>query len=71
MSQLITATFNDGVLKPDERLELLAGAKVRLLVMPIPEGSDIGLDELDHLCDEDPIDSGGARLTRDQLHERN
>lgn len=27
-------------------------------------------DELDALCDEFPIDSQGARLTRDQLHER-
>jgi predicted DNA-binding antitoxin AbrB/MazE fold protein len=71
MSQLITATFNDGVLKPDERLELVAGAKVRLLIMPFSEGSDIALDELDRLCDEHPIDSGGERLTRDQLHERN
>ncbi len=73
MSQLITATFEDGVLKPRENLDLAAGTKVHLLVIPCSTGHSAEQDplsELDRLCDDDPIDSGGARLTRDQLHER-
>ena len=32
MTQLITATFVDGMLKPDEELGLTAGTKVRLFL---------------------------------------
>jgi predicted DNA-binding antitoxin AbrB/MazE fold protein len=71
MSQLITATFEGGVLKPHENLDLAAGTKVRLIVTPCDDNaSDDALSELDRLCDDEPIDSGGSRLTRDQLHER-
>jgi predicted DNA-binding antitoxin AbrB/MazE fold protein len=73
MSQLITATFEDGVLKPHENLDLAVGTKVRLIVTPYDathtEDGD-ALAELDRLCDDEPIHSGGKRLTRDQLHER-
>ena len=73
MTQCITAIFEDGGFKPDAKLELAAGAKVQLIVTSCPD-KNIAVndepDELDRLCEEDPIDSGGARLTRDQLHER-
>jgi len=73
MSRFITATFEDGVLKPQESLDLAAGRKVRLIVLP-DTGNHVddegALAELDRLCDEEPIHSGGERLTRDQLHER-
>ena len=73
MNQFITATFEDGVLKPHENLHLPAGTKVQLVVTTCDNANgaqDDTLAELDRLCDDDPIDSGGNRLTRDQLHER-
>jgi predicted DNA-binding antitoxin AbrB/MazE fold protein len=72
MSRFITATFEDGVLKPQENLDLAAGTKVRLIVTPCNSNhtnDEDALAELDRLCDEEPIHSGGARLTRDQFHE--
>ena len=73
MSQVITATYEDGILKPDGKLDLAPGAKVQLVVTPWVESKpamDDALDEFERLCDEHPIDSGGVRLTRDQLHDR-
>ena len=73
MSEFITATFEDGVFKPHQKLDLAVGAKVRLLVSPCganhSDGED-ALDELDGFCDDEPILAGGVHLTRDQLHER-
>jgi predicted DNA-binding antitoxin AbrB/MazE fold protein len=74
MSQYITATFEDGVLKPHEKLDLAAGSKVNLVITPCGTGNGTDTDalaELDQFCDEEPIDSGGFHLTREQLHERN
>lgn len=73
MNQIITATFEDGILKPDEPLDLSPHSKVRLVIEPIepaPEEVRLAWEELERLCVESPIDSGGTRLTRDQLHER-
>jgi len=72
MNEVITATFENGVLKPDKQLVLPSGTKVRLVLEPLEPsaGNQTALDELDRLCDESPIDSGGVLLTRDQLHER-
>jgi predicted DNA-binding antitoxin AbrB/MazE fold protein len=73
MSQVITATFVDGMLKPAEELGLAAGTTVRL-VLELPDSTreqrQAACAELDRLCDEFPIESHGLRLTRDQLHER-
>jgi predicted DNA-binding antitoxin AbrB/MazE fold protein len=73
MSQVITATFNNGVLKPEQDLGLAPGTRVRLKVdvcadesAPCQEADD----ELDKLCDEFPIVTDEPRLTRDRLHER-
>ena len=73
MSQVITATFVDGVLKPEEELVLPLGAKVRLILNLQDDDSaqrQTACAELDRLCDEFPIEHHGHRLTRDQLHER-
>jgi predicted DNA-binding antitoxin AbrB/MazE fold protein len=72
MNQVIIATFEDGVLKPDQQLVLSPGTRVRLVVEPLDrsEAARSALEELDRLCDEYPIDSGGALLTREQFHER-
>ena len=68
MSQIITATFQDGVLKPEGKLDLAAGARVRLTVEPL--SADEAWDELEKLMDKMSVDLGGVRMTRDQLHER-
>lgn len=75
MSQSILATFEDGVLKPHEPLHLLPHAKVRVTVEPLEGAESSSLREqawesLRTLWRESPLDSGGDRLTRDQLHER-
>ncbi len=73
MGQVITATFENGMLKPDEQLDLPPKTRVRLIVMPLDSSAEAiqdAWDELDQLCAEFPIDSGGQLLTRDQLHER-
>ncbi len=73
MSQVTTATFVDGVLKPEGELTLASGTKVRLMLETWADVRAQGqgaCTELDRLCDEFPIDSHGRRLTRDQLHER-
>lgn len=72
MSQVITAVFESGVLKPEEPLNLPPGARVRLIVESV-EGQaerEKAWKEFDQLCEEVSIDSGGHRLSRDELHER-
>jgi predicted DNA-binding antitoxin AbrB/MazE fold protein len=73
MSQVVTATFVDGVLKPAQELGLASGTKVRLIVDVWDEvraGHQEAFAELDRLCDEFPIESQARRLTRDELHDR-
>jgi predicted DNA-binding antitoxin AbrB/MazE fold protein len=73
MSQVIHATVENGVLRPDQEIGLSSGTKVRLTVElcgDAPIQSQQACDELDRLCGASPVDSSGVRLTRDQLHER-
>ncbi len=73
MSQIVAATFENGVFKPHDDLRLAPGTTVRLIVdrlEDIQAPAQQACAELDSLCGELPIDSGGIRLTRDQLHER-
>ena len=73
MSQVITATYADGMLKPEGQLNLAPGMRVRLIVELLEHSSDVVEDawkELEQLCADFPVDSGGMRLTRDELHER-
>ncbi|GEM_PF-6486390 len=71
MNQVITATFENGVLKPDAKLNLVAGAKVQLVVTPFNEPKLV--DEHyagDRICDDKPICSPEPRMTREQLNYR-
>jgi len=73
MSQVIFATVENGLLKPDREMGLSPGTKVRLTVEPCDDfavQAERACAALDELCDEFPIDSHGDRLTRDQLHDR-
>jgi predicted DNA-binding antitoxin AbrB/MazE fold protein len=73
MSQVIRATVENGVLRPAKRVGLPSGTKVRITLELCPEAATRArrsCDELDRLCDQFPVESGGVKLTRDQLHER-
>jgi predicted DNA-binding antitoxin AbrB/MazE fold protein len=73
MGQVIMATFENGLLKPDDRLDWPTGARVRLIVEAVdisPEEKEQAWQELEELWDEAEADSGDMRFTRDQLHER-
>jgi hypothetical protein len=74
MVQILAATFKDGVFKPDERPALSDSARVRLVVETIDGNESAQRDEswatLQHLWNTSNINSGGDRLTREQLHER-
>ena len=78
MNQIIHATFEDGVLKPDTPLEFPPMTRrVRLIVQRLtipesvtPQERSSAWGELDRLWDEVEIDSGAPRASRDQLHNR-
>ncbi len=77
MNQIIHATFQDGVLKPDVPLEFAPMTRVRLIVEPmispestiVPEPSS-AWDDLDQLWTDVDVDSGAPRPSRDELHDR-
>ncbi len=73
MSQVILATVENGVLKPDREIGLSSGTKVRVTLELCDDAvaeARQACDQLDQVCDEFPIDSHGTKLTRDELHER-
>jgi predicted DNA-binding antitoxin AbrB/MazE fold protein len=75
MTQVITATFEDGVLKPNERLNLQPHSRVRVAVELLEDETEVALrqrawETIERLWRECAIDSQGERLTREQLHER-
>lgn len=74
MVQVLAATFQDGVFKPDQRPALSDSARVRLVVEPL-NGNESALADaswaaLQQLWSTSSFNSGGNRLNRDQLHER-
>jgi predicted DNA-binding antitoxin AbrB/MazE fold protein len=75
MIQVIHATFEDGVLKPDAPLPLSPRTRMRLVVEPLTaEGGEPGVDavwsELERIREEIDVDSGGPPPSRDELHDR-
>ncbi|HEY2414352.1 MAG TPA: antitoxin family protein [Pirellulaceae bacterium] len=74
MTQVLAATFEDGVFKPDQRPALSDSARVRLVVETIDANESTraseSWDTIRHLWTTSNFNSGGDRLTRDQLHER-
>lgn len=74
MVQVLAATFEDGVFKPDERPALADSVRVRLVVEPINGDELAQRDEswavLQRLWKTCTLNSLGDRLTREQLHER-
>ncbi len=75
MIQVIAATFEDGVFKPDQKPALSESTRVRLLVETINEDADESRRQqawasLEQLWQKSTFNSHGDRLSRDQLHER-
>jgi predicted DNA-binding antitoxin AbrB/MazE fold protein len=74
MVQVLSATFEDGVFKPDERPALADTARVRLVIEPLNGEESAQRDQswavLQHLWNTSTFNSRGDRLTREQLHER-
>ncbi len=74
MVQVLAATFEDGVFKPDRRPALSDSARVRLVVETIDANESARADQswaaLQQLWNTSSFNSGGDRLNRDQLHER-
>jgi hypothetical protein len=74
MSTQVTATFINGMLKPDQALPLAEKARVRLTIEPIedwsPEAARAAWEALKKQILDNPLHLGGKRYTRDELHER-
>ena len=75
MVQVIAATFEHGVFKPDQKPALSESTRVRLVVETINEDVDESRRQqawadLEQLWQKSMLNSQGDRLTRDQLHER-
>lgn len=70
----ITATFENGMFKPDQPLPLAERSRVRLTIEPIeawsPETAQVAWAALKAQIREQPLHLGGKRFTRDELHER-
>jgi len=69
----VMATFKDGVFKPDQQPPLSESTRVRLVVETIDGDESVRGEEswatLHRLWNTSTFNSGGNRLTRDQLHE--
>lgn len=76
MAIQVMGTVVDGELKLDKPLELPNASRVKVVleVEETPEARQArkrrAFEELERLCREKPINSGGLHFTRDQLHER-
>ena len=72
MSQRISATFVDGVFKPDEAVNLPDQTCVEVIIEPVPDASSAmaAWNALKERIALRPIHAGGKRYTRDELHER-
>jgi predicted DNA-binding antitoxin AbrB/MazE fold protein len=75
MIQVIAATFEDGVFKPDQQPAISESTRVRLIVETTNADTDESLRQhawasLEHLREKSTFDSHGDRMSRDQLHER-
>ena len=73
MKTELTGTVVDGGLQLDERVDLPEESRVHVLIQPISAPSSrwaAAMEDLKRLCREHPINSGGLRYTREELHER-
>jgi predicted DNA-binding antitoxin AbrB/MazE fold protein len=75
MTTTVTATFENGVLRPDETLLLEERARVRVTIEPLEtwseEKAQAAWEELQRMIREKPLHFGGEKFTRDELYDRN
>lgn len=71
MTEIITATFQNGAFVPEGQTHFPAGSRVRLIVQALEDEQtrEQFLEEFDKFCDAVSVDSG-EHLTRDELHDR-
>ena len=68
-----TGTIHGDVIRLDAPLDIPNYSRVELTIkrLDAPSGTwNDFMDELEQLCVEQPIGSGGVRYTRDELYER-
>ena len=72
MTTQVTATFVNGMLKPDRELPLADHARVRLTIEPLAEQIEpaAAWQSLKAWIKQNPLHGLGRHLTRDELHER-
>ena len=73
MKVLMNATVLDGGLELDEPVGFPDHYRVQVSVEPLPAAEQdwqAAFQAFQELCAERPIDSGGARFSREELHER-
>jgi predicted DNA-binding antitoxin AbrB/MazE fold protein len=74
MFDIVEATYEGGVFKPDVQLPLAECTRVRLVVEAESEDTakrrEQAWQELQQLWQSSRLNSEGDRLTRDELHER-
>ena len=74
MIDVIEATYQGGVFKPDRQPALNDRTRVRLVVEAVSGAPDLATQQswttLEHLWKNSTFDSQGDRLSRDELHER-
>ena len=80
MSQTVIATYEDGVLRPSEPLDLLPQAQVQLTIVPVskvqpstgnePTAVEKRAALIAYWNNMRPFISSEPHLTRDELHER-
>ena len=69
----ISVTYTGGVLKPDERLDLPEGSRLRAVIRsesPDPAAAAKAMDTIRRISESGVFRSGGRKLTRDEMHER-
>jgi hypothetical protein len=73
MKSIFNGTVFDGGLRLDERIELADQSRVQITVIPLANWRQRwrqALSALSALQRDRPINSGGVRFSRDELHER-
>ncbi len=75
MTTTVTATFENGVLRPDEALQLEERARVKLTIEPLngwtEEKAQAAWEEFKKRIAEKPLHLGGEKFSRDELYDRN
>ena len=73
MTTAVTGTIQQGRIQLDQPIGLPDNCRVQVMVQPLtstPQSTLQAFEEFVKFADEHPVDSGGVRYTRDQLHER-